>query len=144
MLPESVKAEARASQAEATIKNALHEDLEAALEGRFGFISKDQLYLAAGVSKDKAHLRHNAKYSKAIDEVTERLGWKWIRLPPSYPERPRGYFRTGEKEQGLTRDGRYIILTHNVGAHELGEIGEPKQEVPPAPANYDYDAPFLD
>ena len=92
VLPENVAVEAEAIQEKHRIIDPVHAALERALEGRSGFISQDELYCAMDLGHGKEHLRHNQRYSVAMQEVTAKLGWRPYRLYVSEKhKRPYGY-----------------------------------------------------
>jgi predicted P-loop ATPase len=130
VLPEEVIAEATEIQERHRIVDPVHAAIEETLEGLYGFMPREELYRALDIGPGREHLKHNTRYSIAIQEITSKLGWKKHRLyRGENVKKPHGFIKHGPNGEERDRKGKIIELTHSgkVGS-VLTELVKPMSE----------------
>lgn len=112
VVPPEVRAEAEAVRDASMVRDTFADDIEMALEDKYGFISTSTLMAAAGLSSSHSQ-RLNPKFQAALGDVAQRLGWQPRQLDRKGFLRSRGFLRIGPNQEGtrqVDRKEQWIVI----------------------------------
>jgi predicted P-loop ATPase len=111
VLPDEVKADAKAMQDAALVRDHMADDIEDALEGRYGFVSRNDIYTyVLFVGRDHPK-RNDRELARVVKETVSRSGWRETQLNDD--ARTRGYARPGPEGEGKSKDLRWERVVIN-------------------------------